>query len=270
MRGARAAAIAAALSIAPCAAGCASLPTFGRGAVAPGSASDVPALVGYDPSGSYGHTAPESFWSSFSAPLWVVLILNFASLVAAGTGAWAALRTNPKTARDVANQQADVARSAVAASAASADAAREAAAASTLNARTAETVAANQGVHAIARLRQEWIDELRSRVAEAHGLLANPSSKLPMLASAPAQAQADLEYRRRANEAVTKIELMLNPDEEASRALMTALDAMNQPDLNLVERQARGLDVRAAAQAILKAEWDRVRGELRAAPVATA
>lgn len=210
-----------------------------------------------------------SFWSSFSAPLWTVLIINIASLVAAGTSAWAALRTNPRTAREVANQQAEVARSAVAASAASAEAAREAAAASTLNARTAATATANQGVHAIARLRQEWIDELRSQVAEAHALLANPAAKVPLVVSAPAQAQAELDYRRRANEAVTKIDLMLNPNEEASRALTDALDAMNQPDLNLAERRTRGTAVRIAAKAILKGEWDRVRGELKAGPITT-
>jgi hypothetical protein len=210
----------------------------------------------------------DSFWSSFSAPLWVVLVVNLASLLAAGASAWAAFRITPKTMLDVASMQANVAKSAVDASAASAEAAREAATASTLNARTAATAAANQGLHAVARLRQEWIDELRTKVAEAHALLANPAPKGLAIVTPPNQAQADLEYRRRANEAVTKIELMLNPNEEASKALLSALEALNQLDLDLAARQERGVEVRKAAKVILKNEWDRVRGELKGEPPA--
>lgn len=246
------------LAVAPLQAGCEGGHTVASAGSVATTPSDTPS--GTAPRKQAGSPSA-SFWSSFSAPLWVVLVLNAATLLAAGASAWAALRTNPRTALEVADKQADVAKAAVAAAAASAEAAREAAEAATLNARTASATAVNQGVHAVARLRQEWIDGLRSRVAEAHALLANTRPALG--GQIPADACADTEHRRRANEAVTMIELMLNPAEDESKELLSALDAMNKPGLSIEERQERGAAVRAAAKAILKIEWDRVRGELR-------
>jgi hypothetical protein len=152
-----------------------------------------PPAVGTPPANAMSIRAaePDSFWRTFSAPLWVVLLLNVATLIAAGTGAWAALRTNPKTALRVAETQAGVARDAVAASMASAEAAREAAAAASLNAQVAARAASDQGIHAIARLRQEWINELRARVAQAHALLSNRPVEPD--ATNPQAVQADLE-----------------------------------------------------------------------------
>jgi hypothetical protein len=66
------------------------------------------------------------------------------------------------------------------ASTASATAAREAAVASTNNAATAARSAENQGIHAVAWLRQEWINELRGRVAQAHARLSNAIRQAPV------------------------------------------------------------------------------------------
>lgn len=205
--------------------------------------------------------ANDSFFKGFTAPLWVVLILNIGMFVAAGAGAIAALRTNPKTAKDVAETQAAVARSAVDVAASSAEAAGEAARASTINARAASRSAENQGLHAVARLRQKWINELRSRIAQVHALLVNFRALDPAILEL--EDRRDYQRRQRdANEALARIELMLNPDETPSKRLLKAirdLEASNSVD---VERAKLGAIVIERGQKLLKAEWDRLRGEL--------
>ena len=197
------------------------------------------------PAAIVGTSAPQdaSFWHSFSPPLWVVLITSIAGVVAT---LWVA----PRTALKVAEKQAEGAREAVAASLKSAEAARDSAAAATLNAQVAAQSATNQGIHAVARLRQEWINELRARVAQANALLSNWTPDRP-------QNQIEL------NEAVTKIELLLNPKETASQELLAAIKASEEGDHSLKARQANARNVITCAQAILKDEWDRVRRELK-------
>lgn len=209
-----------------------------------------------------------SFLGSFSAPLWVVLIINLATLISAGVNAWAVFRVAPKTALQVAEKQAEVAREAVSASAASATAAREAAMASTNNAATAARSAENQGIHAVARLRQEWINELRGRIAQAHSLLSNREQASASHDGADKTANdsaADLKYRREANEAVAKIELLLNMEEPPAQALMAAIRRLEKAGA-LPERQAAAREVVTCGQAVLKEEWDRVREELTGVP----
>ena len=203
------------------------------------------------------HGVEPSFLGSFSAPLWVVLVINVATLVSAGINAWAVFRVTPRTALSVAEKQAEVAREAVAASASSADAAREAAAASTANASTAARVAGSQGVHSVARLRQEWINELRSRVAQAHSLLAN---RQPAGAEDEAVG-ADVKYRREVNEVVARIELLLNMEEEPSIDLIAAIRSLEAAN-GLDERRSAARNVILCGQDVLKEEWDRVREEL--------
>ncbi|TPG52573.1 hypothetical protein EAH76_11790 [Sphingomonas glacialis] len=173
----------------------------------------------------------------------------------------------PKTALLVAEKQAEVAREAVSASAASATAAREAAVASTNNAATAARSAENQGIHAVARLRQEWINELRGRIAQAHALLSNreQASTSPEGADGAADAAADLKYRREANEVVARIELLLNMEEQPAEALMAAIRRLEKAGA-LSERQAAAREVVTCGQAVLKEEWDRVREELTGVP----
>jgi hypothetical protein len=156
----------------------------------------------------------------------------------------------PRTALKVAEKQAAGAREAVAASLKSAEAARDSAAAATLNAQVAAQSATNQGIHAVARLRQEWINELRARVAQANALLSN---------STPDKPQNQIEL----NEAVTKIELLLNPKEPASQELLAAIKASEEGDHSLKAHQANARNVIACAQVILKDEWYRVRRELK-------
>ncbi len=208
-----------------------------------------------------------SFLGSFSAPLWVVLVINLATLISAGVNAWAVFRVTPKTALLVAEKQAEVAREAVSASAASATAAREAAAASTNNAATAARAAENQGIHAVARLRQEWINELRGRIAQAHALLSNreQASTSREGVDGTAEVAADLKYRREVNEVVARIELLLNMEEPPAKALIAAIRRLEQAQA-LSERQASAREVVTCGQAVLKEEWDRVREELTGIP----
>lgn len=211
-----------------------------------------------------GQEEPVGFFDRFTPALWIVLFVNVATLVSAGAAAYAALRVTPSTSRAIADQTDATTRSAI-------DVARDSASAAELSAQAAKDQAAaavraaeDTGVHAIARLRQAWIDELRSRVAQAHSLLANA---LP-----PPGDQFDEYAANRVqrtiltNEVMAKIELLLNPGEKESKALMQALDALQNCGTGVSERQSAGGKVVRAAQLILKIEWDRVKRELRGEP----
>ncbi len=220
--------------------------------------------LGSLPPAETGQAAPVGFFDRFTPALWFVLFVNVATLVSAGAAAYAALRVTPSTSRAIADQTDATTRSAI-------DVARESASAAELSALAARDQAAaavraaeDTGVHAIARLRQGWIDELRSRVAQAHSLLANalppPGDQLDEYAANRVQRTIE------ANEVMAKIELLLNPGEEGSKALMQALNELQRCGTGLSERQAAGGKVVTAAQVILKTEWDRVKRELRGEP----
>jgi len=217
--------------------------------------------LGSLPPAETGQAAPVGFFDRFTPALWIVLFVNVATLVSAGAAAYAALRVTPSTSRAIADQTDATTRSAI-------DVARESASAAELSAQAAKDQAAaavraaeDTGVHAIARLRQAWIDELRSRVAQAHSLLANalPPPGEFYDAYAAHRVQRTIET----NEVIAKIELLLNPGEQQSRALMEALDELQNSGTGLSGRKAAAGKVVKAAQEILKTEWDRVKRELR-------
>lgn len=198
--------------------------------------------------------AAATFFDTASPPIWIILFLNVASFLSAIVAAYAAIRVTPQTSLAVADIQAEVARESISVAAASADAASQ-------SARAANRSSDNQGVHAVARLRQEWINELRSRIAEAHALLSN----WRRAGDGTTEEQKRILDERvvQANEAMARIELLLNPKENPSKALLTALRALEEAAGDFEKRRALGPPVIAAAQKVLKKEWDRLRDELR-------
>lgn len=198
---------------------------------------------------------------SQSVPILVLLVLNVATLVSAATAAYAAFKITPRTTLTVADKQADVARAAVDVAARSADASFQSASASLLNAQAATRTSENLGIHAIARLRQEWINELRGRVAQAHALLSNWRPPAP--GETAEEKQGRDKRAIEANEVIARIELLLNPKEDTSKRLLKAIDSLNAASGDTSLQRELGRPVIVAAQKVLKQEWDRVRAELK-------
>lgn len=197
--------------------------------------------------------ASTSFFDSASPPIWIILFLNVASFLSAIVAAFAAIKVTPQTSRAVADLQATVARESINVAAASAEAAAQ-------SARAANRSSDNQGNHSVARLRQEWINELRGRIAEAHALLLNWRSA-GTGASDPHRLELDQRVIK-ANEVMARIELLLNPGETPSQELLKALRDLEAAAGNSKNLHILGPAVIAAGQKVLKEEWDRVRDEL--------
>lgn len=122
------------------------------------------------------------------------------------------------------------------------------------SASAALAAAQNAGIHAVARFRQEWINALRADLAELHSLL--------LFAPQGGQDGREKDIIR----LKTRIELLLNPREEASQHLVEAIeDLISAEDGSGAE--LTGVFV-GRSQKILKEEWDRVKSELRNMPMA--
>jgi len=132
------------------------------------------------------------------------------------------------------------------------------------NVEIAATNSANLGIHAVARLRQEWINDLRDLIAEVHSLLGNyqdPSSDV--IETDPDRKDRE-ERQRLANTKVAKIKLLLNPTEVPSRNLLDAIRTLEKPG-TLKQRMRRSKWLIIWGDIVLKEEWDRVRAELTGA-----
>jgi hypothetical protein len=130
------------------------------------------------------------------------------------------------------------------------EAAMKAAEASTKAAEAAVKSAGTAGLHRVAGFRQAWIDKVIDTLCEYHSII--------MTTRGPPTPEI-----ARAREALrTKLEILLNPDEVETVALLDELDR--------VENQARTWsgslpdDARmiAIARRLLKAEWIRIKTEL--------
>lgn len=177
---------------------------------------------------------------------------------------WITARTN----RKIAGVQAEIGRSAVQvaadaakASALGASAAVESAGAARESAAIAGRNADNLGVHAVARLRQEWINTVRDELSRLHSLLSN-YRPLPAKAT-PGQTIAHEQRQRDANQCKAKVALLLNPREVASRNLAIVMRVLDDPTLSLADRARWSRWIVRWGQILLKEEWDRVRADLK-------
>jgi hypothetical protein len=107
--------------------------------------------------------------------------------------------------------------------------------------------------------RQAWINGLREDVAEAISLVQGYQRLKATAALIEQMAESDrarAEYRRRAELALTKIRLRVNEDEQDAKDLVGFLQvAVGEMKLDGQMRE----HITAAAQRILKAEWQRVK-----------
>jgi hypothetical protein len=108
------------------------------------------------------------------------------------------------------------------------------------------------GARAVANFRQEWINTLRQALAQYHSIM--------MTTQPPLSCDDD----RKASDLGTRIELMLNPTEDASQELEAAIDKIDVCQ-TLDGRLTMDKEFAAAARRVLKQEWDRVRAETQMA-----
>lgn len=234
---------------------------------------DQTVRAGAPDAGSNGSALPADPRPSAGDP-WGWLKVIVAGLVGAA-GVLATQWITARTSREIAGMQAEISRSAVLvaadaakASALGASAAVESAGAARESAAVAGRNADNIGVHAVARLRQEWINTVRDELSKLHSLLANyrPLPPKPTVAQTAAHEQR----LRDANQCKAKVALLLNPREIPSRNLSVVIRHLEAPNLPVGERARWSRWIVRWGQILLKEEWDRVRaelkGEARAAP----
>lgn len=195
---------------------------------------------------------------------WLKVVL---SMMAGAVGVLGTQWITARTTREIAKEQAAISRSAVnvagdaaKASALGASAAVESAGAARENAAVAARNADNLGVHAVARLRQDWINTVRTELSELHSLLANHRS---MMLLTETQKAAYEQRQRETNLRRAKLALLLNPREIPAYNLSIVIRHLENPMLTLQQRARWSRWIIRWGQILLKEEWDRVRGELK-------
>jgi len=132
---------------------------------------------------------------------------------------------------------------------------RQAAAAQTA-ANAAMLTAQNAGSREIARMRLEWMQKLRDTVSEFHSILMiredvdqqNAAEKLSLLG--------------------TQLDLLLNQNDKVQKGLWDVTDKIYNAKTR-EERQSYDPALVEAGRAVLKAEWEKVKAEMRGEPFKT-
>lgn len=202
------------------------------------------------------------------------IIIGTTALVTAVVNVFVAPWTMRRIAADqrvVADKAANAAVSNAAAASENAKAAGKSAEAAVLNAAAASRNSVNTGIHQVARLRQEWINDLRNELAALHSLLSNfqaPAATAALDAAAAATLQEAHDTRvRDANTRLARVEMLLNPRELESRRLVSVLRFLESRQMTLQVRHRRARWIVRWGQIVLKTEWDRVRSELNGTAV---
>ena len=131
----------------------------------------------------------------------------------------------------------------------SADAAQRAADAAMLTAQ-------NAGSREIARLRLAWMDKVRDTVSELHSILIG---------------RGDVDQAKSAEELShlgTQIDLLLNRENKLQMDLWEITDKIYNSQ-SREERQSVDDKLIAAGRAVLKAEWEKIKAEMRGEPFKT-
>jgi hypothetical protein len=134
------------------------------------------------------------------------------------------------------------------------------ASASQTSANAAMLTAKTAGAREIAKLRLSWMDTLRKTLTEYHSTLMNLTDKTETESEVERQKRyADLEKLVLLG---TELDLMLNQDDVLQKKLWDVTDEI----YNLATseaRQEKDNDLIAAGRAVLKAEWEKVKTEMR-------
>lgn len=111
--------------------------------------------------------------------------------------------------------------------------------------------AQNAGRHTVAEFRQKWIDKVIDALCEHHAIL---------MATTDARLAAQDDRKRAALR--TKLEILLNPDEATTVALLKLMDDIPQ-SASAGERDAKAREMVQVARKLLKTEWVRIKAELQ-------
>jgi hypothetical protein len=128
---------------------------------------------------------------------------------------------------------------------------RKQAEAAVISAKAALMNAQNTGRHTVAEFRQKWIDKVIDTLCEHHSVvLAIPAGQV----TPPAEARTLTASR-------TKLEILLNPEEADTVALLTKMDAVV-ASATAEARSEKFADMLLVARRLLKREWVRIKDEL--------
>jgi hypothetical protein len=123
--------------------------------------------------------------------------------------------------------------------------------AASLAASAAMLTAQNAGSREIARMRLEWMEKLRDTLSEFHSILMSLDDK-----------DLDTAVTQKLSMFGTQLDLLLNRDEKVHKALWDVTDRIYQCETR-VERETMDEELIRAGRAVLKAEWEKVKAEMR-------
>jgi hypothetical protein len=115
--------------------------------------------------------------------------------------------------------------------------------------------ARNAGRHTIAEFRQKWIDNVIDTLCSQHAIVMT----VPAGQALPATEARALSAAR------TKLEILLNPEEPDTVALLEKMDAVIASPTSAA-RSEQSVEMLAIARRLLKREWVRIKGELSDPP----
>ena len=112
--------------------------------------------------------------------------------------------------------------------------------------------AQNAGSHTVAEFRQKWIDNVIDTLCEHHSIV---------MAQAPDSAPTADDLRA-LSASRTKLEILLNPEEADTVALLSKMDAVLAGS-SMESRDKEAAEMLAVARRLLKREWVRIKDELK-------
>jgi len=112
--------------------------------------------------------------------------------------------------------------------------------------------AQNAGRHTVAEFRQKWIDKVIDALSDYHAILMTMTDGHPL----------SPDDNRKLAALRTRLEILLNPEEADTVALLKLADAVRQSESE-AERDANARDMVQLARKLLKAEWVRIKTELQ-------
>jgi hypothetical protein len=120
------------------------------------------------------------------------------------------------------------------------------------SARAALMNAQNEGRHTVAEFRQKWIDKVIDTLCEHHSII---------VARGPDETPSS-DTLRVLSASRTKLEILLNPEEADTVALLARMDAVL-AGKTVEVRDKEGAEMLSVARRLLKREWVRIKEELK-------
>lgn len=120
------------------------------------------------------------------------------------------------------------------------------------SAEAATLSAKNAGRHTVAEFRQAWIYKVIDTLRDHHAVLMNK----------PAGQRPSAEESKALTASRTQLEILLNPDEPDTIALLTKIDEIDK-STTPIDRDAKAAALLSVARTLLKREWVRLKDELQ-------